>query len=92
MTDAEPARAMADTDTDADGGTPGRALLSDRERAILAGDAPDVEPGDNYYRQVVWRVRRRLEALPDDLAALDAHPELGDALRDVVCGDDDAPG
>lgn len=62
-----------------------RALLTDRERDILLGDA-DVSEG--YYYTVVSRVRGRIQQLHEDLPALEAHATLGDELRDIVCEDD----
>lgn len=62
-----------------------RALLTDRERDILLGEADVTE---KYYYVVVTRVRQRIERLESDVPALDAHDTLGDELRDVVCGED----
>ena len=62
-----------------------RALLTDREREILTGDA-DVP--DKYRYRVVSRVRDKIEAVEGDLAVLDKHhATLGDELREVVCND-----
>lgn len=70
-------QAMADEDA--------RALLTDREREILLGDADVTE---KYYYVVVTRVRGRIERLEQDLPALESHDTLGDELRDVVCRED----
>ena len=61
-----------------------RALLTPRERAIVSGDADDVS--ENYRYQTVSRVRRRfLDNLEDDMAALEAHGDLADEVRNMVC-------
>jgi hypothetical protein len=59
-----------------------RALLTDRERAIVAGDA-DVE--DSYRYQTISRVRARFGRLEEDLKALEKHGDLADELREIVC-------
>jgi len=59
-----------------------RALLTDREREIVAGDA-DVE--DSYRYQTISRVRARFNRLEGDLKALEKHGDLDDELRDIVC-------
>jgi len=60
-----------------------RALLTEREREIVSGEADDIT--DEYRYQTISRIRSRLQRLEDDLAALDAHGDLGDELRDIVC-------
>ena len=60
-----------------------RALLTDREREIVAGDA---DVSDEYRYQTISRVRRRLDRLDGDMAALGAHGDLLTELRDRVCG------
>jgi len=62
-----------------------RALLTEREREIISGDA---DVSDDYRYQTISRVRARIQKLGDDLDALDAHGELGDELREIVCDDD----
>jgi len=62
-----------------------RALLTEREREIVAGEADDIT--DEYRYQTISRIRARLQRLEDDLEALDAHGDLGDELRDIVCTD-----
>ncbi|QLD91169.1 hypothetical protein HWV07_04255 [Natronomonas salina] len=63
-----------------------RAILTDREREILAGDD---EVSESYYYRVITRVRDKIEKLEDDLEVLDEHHDtLGDELRDVVCEDE----
>lgn len=59
-----------------------RALLTEREREIVSGDA-DVT--DQYRYQTISRVRSRMQRLRDDIEALDAHGDLGDELRGIVC-------
>lgn len=68
--------------TDADTDTP-RALLTDREREIVSGEADDVS--DSYRYQTISRVRRRFRQLEADMHALDAHGKLADEVRAVVC-------
>jgi len=64
-----------------------RAILTDREREILLGEADDVS--EKYYGVVVTRVRNKIKRLEEDLRALEAHDSLGDELREVVCGEDE---
>lgn len=59
-----------------------RALLTDREREIISGEA---DVSDEYRYQTISRVRKRMQRLEDDLEALDAHGDLGDELREIVC-------
>lgn len=59
-----------------------RALLTERERSIVAGEA-DVT--DEYRYQTVSRVRKRMERLEADMEALGKHGELLSELREVVC-------
>jgi len=61
-----------------------RALLTDREREIVAGEA---DVSDSYRYQTISRVRARLDRLAGDLEALEAHGDLAEELRDAVCGD-----
>ena len=66
----------------------GRALLTDREREILSGDAG---VSDNYRYKVQsvvrTRVRKRFE---DDIAYLEAHfPEVYDMIESAVCNDEE---
>jgi hypothetical protein len=65
-----------------------RALLTETERAILL-EEKDVS--ENHYYTVVSRVRKKINRLADDLEALEAHGDLLEELRDVVCteGEDD---
>lgn len=62
-----------------------RALLTDREREIIAGEADDVT--DEYRYQTISRVRARFKRLDADLDALAKHGDLLDELRDIVCED-----
>ena len=63
-----------------------RALLTEREREIVSGEADDIS--NEYRYQTVSRIRSRLQRLEDDLDALDAHGDLGDELREIVCDDE----
>jgi hypothetical protein len=59
-----------------------RAILTDKEKEILAGDA---DVSDGYYYRVVTRVRKKVERLEEDLDLLDEHHDtLGDELREAV--------
>ena len=70
----------------ADAVTDRRALLTDREREILNGDA---DVSEKYYYVTVTRVRDKIEQLVrEDLPALEEHDTLADELRDGVCEDD----
>lgn len=63
-----------------------RGLLTDTERAILLGEK---DVSDNHYYTVVSRVRKKIGRVDEfDLEALEAHGDLADELRDVVCEDD----
>jgi len=59
-----------------------RALLTDREREIVAGKA---DVSDSYRYQTISRVRSRLDRIAGDLEALEAHGDLADELRSKVC-------
>jgi hypothetical protein len=59
-----------------------RALLTDREREIIAGDA---DVADSYRYQTISRVRARFDRLESDLQALERHGELADEFRGIVC-------
>ncbi|MFA9502947.1 hypothetical protein ACERIM_09190 [Natrinema sp. H-ect1] len=63
-----------------------RALLTEREREIVSGEADDVS--DSYRYQTISRVRKRMELLEDDLEALEKHGDLFDELQEIVCGDE----
>ena len=60
----------------------GRALLTDREREIVAGEA-DVD--DPYRYQTISRVRQRFSRLEGDLEAMEKHGELANEVREIVC-------
>ncbi len=63
----------------------GRALLTDRERAILAGEA-DVK--DNYRYKVESNARQRIKKLERDIDVLQEHyPEMYEQIRSKVCDD-----
>lgn len=59
-----------------------RALLTEREREIVSGEADDVT--DSYRYQTVSRIRSRLQRLEKDLEALEEHGALADDFRSVV--------
>ena len=61
-----------------------RALLTDREREIVSGEA---DVSDDYRYQTISRVRKRLRRLEGDLEALGKHGDLLEELREVVCDD-----
>lgn len=61
-----------------------RALLTEREQEIVAGEA-DVE--DSYRYQTISRVRQRFSRLEGDLEAMEKHGELAEEVRAIVCGD-----
>lgn len=61
-----------------------RALLTDREREIIAGEA---DVSDSYRYQTISRVRSRFDRLDGDLRALEEHGDLLEELRDIVCED-----
>jgi hypothetical protein len=63
----------------------GRALLTDREREIVAGEA-DVD--DPYRYQTISRVRQRFSRLEDDLEAMEQHGELANEVRETICSKD----
>ncbi|MFC7018548.1 MULTISPECIES: hypothetical protein [Haloarcula] len=63
-----------------------RALLTDREREIIAGEAEDVEHPKKYQANTRARVRKRLERIEEDLSLLDEHePGIADQLREKIC-------
>lgn len=62
----------------------GRAMMTDREREIISGDA---DVSDDYRYQTISRVRRRFEQLDADLAAMEAHGDLAEEFREVVCNE-----
>lgn len=64
-----------------------RALLTEREREIISNEADDVS--DDYRYQTVSRIRSRIQRIEADLDALEAHGDLADELRAIICGGDD---
>lgn len=60
-----------------------RALLTENDRKVLAGEKGD----QNRRRNVKWEVESRIsEELPKDVTILEEHyPELFTQLRDIVC-------
>lgn len=66
----------------------GRALLTQREREVLLGEADDVENLARYQSKVRTRVDKRIDELEEDLDVLEeAAPEIAEKLRQRVCGD-----
>jgi len=64
----------------------GRALLTDREREILAGDA---DVSDNYRYKVESTARQRVRQIEQDVAVLREHyPEIFAELQNTVCADE----
>jgi hypothetical protein len=61
-----------------------RALLTEREREIVAGEA---DVSDSYRYQTISRVRARFSQLEKDLVALEQHGDLAVELRGIVCGE-----
>lgn len=59
-----------------------RALLTEREREIVAGKA---DVSNSYRYQTISRVRKRLNELEADLEAMEQHGELADEVREKVC-------
>lgn len=65
----------------------GRALLTDREREILAGE-DDVS--DNYRYKVESVARQRARQIEQDVEVLREHcPEIFAELHDAVCDSDE---
>lgn len=63
-----------------------RALLTDREREVLRGDADGVENPAQYQSKIRSRLKRRLENLGEDYELLRAcEPDLADRLHDEIC-------
>lgn len=64
-----------------------RALLTDREREILAGEA---DVSDSYYYRVVSKVRKKIQRLERDREIIDeVHDELSQELNEAVCQETD---
>ena len=64
----------------------GRALLTDREREIISGEA---DVSDNYQYKVESTVRNRIrKRLGDDIEFLEQHfPEVYEMVVEEVCDD-----
>mgnify|MGYP000554331204 CR=1 FL=1 len=62
-----------------------RALLTENDREVLAGEKGD----QNRQRNVKWEVESRIEdELDADVKLLEKHqPELYERVRDIVCQD-----
>ena len=64
-----------------------RALLTDREREILRGEA---DVSESYRYRVVSRVRKKIQRLEGDAKLLEAyHETLHSELQRSVCGQTD---
>ena len=72
-------------DTETAGMTDRRALLTDREREIVAGNA---DVSDDYRYQTISRVRSRFKRLDGDMDALGEHGDLLEELQEVVCNNE----
>ena len=60
-----------------------RALLTDREREILKGEA---DVSDNYRYKVESVTRQRVRAIEKDAEVLrENYPQIFQELRDIVC-------
>ena len=59
-----------------------RALLTDREREIIAGEA---DVSDSYRYQTISRVRSRFDRLDADLEVFRVHGDLLTELQKIVC-------
>jgi len=63
-----------------------RALLTEREREVLRGDADDVEDIEQYQSKVISRLKNRIDLLQDDFELLDEFaPEVADLGREAIC-------
>lgn len=61
-----------------------RALLTDRERDIIA---ENVNVSNAYRYQTISRIRRRFKRLEGDIDALKSHGGLLDEFQQAVCDD-----
>lgn len=75
---------MAAQDTFAVMSEEGRALLTDREKEIISGEA---DVSDNYQYKVESIVRNRVrKRLEDDVKFLEEHfPEVHELVTETVC-------
>lgn len=65
-----------------------RALLTDREREVLRGDADDVQDLDQYQSKIRSRLKRRAARLEADMTLLqDVAPAIADDLHERICAD-----
>jgi len=58
-----------------------RAMLTDREREIVSGEA---DVADEYRYQTVSRVRSRFDRLEGDIEAMAQHGELAEDFLEKV--------
>lgn len=59
-----------------------RALLTDRERKIISGEA---DVNDQYRYTTISKVRSRFDRLEGDIEALESHGKLAEELREIIC-------
>jgi len=63
-----------------------RALLTDREREVLRGEATEVEHPPQYRSNTRKRLEKRLERLEKDLQTLEKNePQLAAEIREQIC-------
>lgn len=71
-----------------DGHMDRRALLTEREREVLRGEADDVENLSQYQSKIRSRLKRRSERLEEDMGILrEVEPEIADDIHQRICGD-----
>jgi RNase P subunit RPR2 len=64
-----------------------RALLTEREREVLQGNAEDVENLAQYQSKIRSRLKRRFERLDEDMGILrEVEPSLADDIHQRICG------
>ena len=74
--------------TEADEHMKRRALLTDREREVLRGDADDVKDLSQYQSKIRSRIKNRMDRLEEDVDLLEVlEPELAEELHDRICED-----
>lgn len=63
-----------------------RALLTDREKEVLRGEADDIENPAQYRSKIKTRVKSRLGLLIEDYELLQREaPELANRIHDDIC-------
>lgn len=66
-----------------------RALLTDREREIITGEA---DISSSYRYQTISRIRSRFDRLEGDLDVFQKHGDLLKEFREIVCEPVETPG